>query len=152
MSTNPLSEEGRQAANRNSTNGAEVGAVKEDQNPGTAALCAQPEPSSVGRSTGPRTEQGKRISSKNALQHGFYSRELVRLHLRKEDRKSYLKLFDGILRDWNPVGQSELIQVELMTNYLYQLLQLRRLLSTMRGASLDEILGRIWKRSPWMAE
>jgi len=31
-----------------------------------------------GHSTGPRTIQGKRMSSKNALTHGFFSREFTR--------------------------------------------------------------------------
>jgi len=53
-----------------------------------------------------------------------------------------MKLLDGLLRDWNPVGQSELIQVELMAGHLYQHLRLLRFFSATRGgiASVDETL------------
>jgi hypothetical protein len=72
------------------------------------------------RSPGPRTVQGKRISSQNALTHGFFSRDLIRGHLHTKDRRAYLRLFNGFLEELKPDGQSEFIQVELITNHLYQ--------------------------------
>jgi hypothetical protein len=84
-------------------------------------------------STGPRSIQGKRISSRNALVYGFFSRELVQMHLKTEDRRSYRKLFNTFVQELNPFGQLELIQIELMTNHLYQYLRLLRHMDAMRG-------------------
>jgi hypothetical protein len=93
-------------------------------------------------STGPRTIQGKKISSRNSLVHGFYARELIQSHLKKSDRKTYLKLFNGFVEELNPVGQSELIQIELMTNYLYLHLRLLRVLSVLRGSDNSSLFSK----------
>jgi len=85
-------------------------------------------------STGPRTARGKRISSRNALKHGFFSRELVLRHLlNKEDQKDFVQVLKGLRDDWKPVGQSELIQVELMANHLQQYKCILRFRRALRG-------------------
>ena len=90
-------------------------------------------------SAGPRTAQGKRISSRNALVHGFFSRELVLMHLKREDRRSYLKLFNTFVQELDPFGQLELVQIELMTNYLYQYKRLSRHMAAMRGGKIIDL-------------
>ena len=48
------------------------------------------------RATGPRTAQGKPRSSKNAIKHGFFSREMVRVHIHKEDRQEYMAVLEEL--------------------------------------------------------
>lgn len=93
------------------------------------------------RSTGPRTTRGKRRSSKNAIKHGFFSRELIQLHLRKEDKKHYMNVLRGLFKAWQPIGQSEVIQVELMAFHLQQQKRLVRLMSALRSGKPGFLLG-----------
>ena len=86
------------------------------------------------RSTGPRTAQGKRRSSRNAVKHGFFCRDL-QMTLSTADRRECTKLLTGLHETWNPIGQSELIQVELMAFHLHQQKRLMRLMSIRRDSS-----------------
>ena len=89
------------------------------------------------KSTGPRTSQGKRRSSKNAIRHGFFSKEIADLHmLDKKDRKAYLKLLAGLCEKWKPVDISELIQVELMATHLHHF---KCVFSTSRSSSWGSV-------------
>jgi hypothetical protein len=103
-----------------------------------------PQPGSMkegaGRSTGPRTIQGKRISSRNALAHGFFAKEVMHDHLRRKDRGLFKKIFNGFIREQNPVGQSELAQIELMAMFLYQYVRLFRVATALRGGSISQLL------------
>jgi hypothetical protein len=102
MSTNPLSEERRQASNQNSTNGAEERAVREDQNPANVHSNSQTTPvlstqqsdhSSAGRSTGPRTSSGKERSKRNSLKHGIFAEAIL---LKTESHDEYESLVNRL--------------------------------------------------------
>src|SRR6185295_14469435 len=56
------------------------------------------------KSTGPRSEPGKRRSSRNALKTGMYSSEVL---LSNDNPDDYTHLLDSYAAEWNPVGQSE---------------------------------------------
>jgi hypothetical protein len=60
-------------------------------------------------STGPRTPEGKLISSGNALKDGLYSKDAL---IPIEDRDEYLKFGEGYVAALKPVGlpQEELVQ------------------------------------------
>ncbi|MFH2002800.1 MAG: hypothetical protein ABIK28_24230 [Planctomycetota bacterium] len=59
-------------------------------------------------STGPRTDVGKDIVSKNAIRHGILSKSVVLRHGQlKEDPEEYAALLAGIMDDWQPCGTTE---------------------------------------------
>jgi len=92
------------------------------------------------RSTGPRTAGGKRRSSQNAYKHGFFSKEILRFHLRKEDRRGYRKTLKELCETWDPVGESEKIQIELIAFHLQQLKRVLRLMTARRATALPFVL------------
>jgi len=55
-------------------------------------------------STGPRTEEGKAISSMNALKHGLTA---ITVLLPGEDPAAYQALYDGTFRDFEPINTTE---------------------------------------------
>ena len=102
-------------------------------------------------STGPKTPHGKRRSSKNAVRHGFFSKEIANVHmLDKKDQKAYSKLLADLCQQWNPVEPTELIQVQLMATHLHQYKCALRLTAALRGTGLDDPL-HLLVRSPTTA-
>ena len=74
-------------------------------------------------STGPRTEAGKLVSSRNSFKHGLYSRKLV---IQGEDRADLDALRDDLRREHQPANTTEEILVnELAENY-WRLRRMRR--------------------------
>jgi hypothetical protein len=74
------------------------------------------------RSTGPKTEEGKKISCLNALRNGFNSPVDVLPH---EDMQAYLGLGKEFNETWQPQGAYEARLVQTMTsqhwrNRIYQ--------------------------------
>jgi hypothetical protein len=64
-------------------------------------------------STGPKTEEGKKISSLNALRNGFNSPVDVLPH---EDMQAYLGLGKEFTETWQPKGAYEVRLVQTMTS------------------------------------
>ncbi len=62
-----------------------------------------------GKATGPRTEQGKQKSSRNATKHGVFSKVIV---LKTESRAEYEELLAGLWEDRKPEGTLEELLVE----------------------------------------
>ena len=56
------------------------------------------------RSTGPKTEEGKRVSSQNALKHGFAGFSIL---IEEEDREAYDQHLDAYFSRFKPVEQVE---------------------------------------------
>jgi hypothetical protein len=66
----------------------------------------------VKKSTGPRTAEGKRNSSRNALKHGLFVKDLViRSGKGKENPREFQQLFENLRKDLQPEGQLEELQV-----------------------------------------
>ena len=63
------------------------------------------------KSHGPKTEEGRKISSQNAVKHGLYSSSVV---LTTESREEYQALLDAYIQQFQPEGQVELHLVEEM--------------------------------------
>jgi hypothetical protein len=75
----------------------------------------------------PRTPRRKRISSKNAVKHGFFSKDVISAYrLDPAARDEYSQLVKDLCEYWKPVGASEFIQVELMAAHLFQYRSFRR--------------------------
>lgn len=91
---------------------------------------------SARRGTGPRTKRGKRISSKNALKHGFLSKEVVRRGVPwGENPAEFKQLLDSYLDHFKPVGPVEMDQLELAVIALWRY---RRVLKAERGMNLGQ--------------
>jgi hypothetical protein len=75
-------------------------------------------------STGPRTAQGKSISSGNALKHGLSARFRV---LQSENQDDFDNLIDQLRRTFQPANVYETILVEEMAHSHWRLARARRL-------------------------
>ena len=87
-----------------------------------------------GKATGPRTEQGKKRSSRNATKHGVFSEVVV---LKSESRIEYDRLLTGLLETWQPEGTLEEFLVEKMAAIVWR--QRRLLLA--EGAEIQKNTG-----------
>jgi hypothetical protein len=65
------------------------------------------------KSTGPLSEEGKKISSMNALRHGLLAREVViKLGDHQEDEREFLEFLDSVWNRHQPVGAEEEFEVQ----------------------------------------
>jgi hypothetical protein len=73
------------------------------------------------KSTGPKTEEGKAISSKNALKHGLRSHEVIldSPHY-KENISDFNVLLNSLFNDLKPVGQFQEFLVYKIANSLWR--------------------------------
>jgi hypothetical protein len=69
-------------------------------------------------STGPKTEEGKSVSSMNALKHGLTAQTTL---LPDEDPQFYSALSEGIRGELDPVGYVESILVDLIVGKMWRL-------------------------------
>jgi len=90
------------------------------------------------KSTGPNTPAGKKRSSRNAIKHGVFSRELVSAW---EDDKDFRQLLNQLIDDFQPIDTFEMLQVEQMAVSAWK--QAR--LTGIETAALDARLGRLIK-------
>jgi len=82
------------------------------------------------KSTGPKTEEGKAASSKNATRHGFYSKEF---QVREDEREAFTRLYAGLLKEIQP---TTVVLHELFLQYVHACWNLHRL----RGIEADYFL------------
>jgi hypothetical protein len=64
------------------------------------------------KSTGPKTQEGKEMSSMNALTHGVFQKSVFSKSTSLEDMKLYDFLCLGLAETWNPVGLHEKLDVQ----------------------------------------
>lgn len=69
-------------------------------------------------STGPTSEEGKAISSKNALKHGYAGSTIV---IDDEDQEAYNLHLDAYHQTFQPIGQPERDSVRLAANALWRI-------------------------------
>jgi len=72
-------------------------------------------------STGPRTPEGKAISSKNSFKHGLSSRDCI---VAPEDQPEFDKMLDSYSQELRPVGQ---LEQDLFQQFLLAAWNLRRI-------------------------
>ena len=75
------------------------------------------------RSTGPRSDQGKRRVARNAITHGVFARELL---LPDENREQFLELRDGLIDSVKPQNALELTLVDQMFAAQWKVLRAQR--------------------------
>ena len=86
-------------------------------------------PSSMNRSTGPRTPQGKRRSSQNAFKHGLYASDDFFRHAALalgEDPRKFQRLFKGLAQARPPADALEWALVEDIAFVLWKKARLER--------------------------
>jgi hypothetical protein len=75
------------------------------------------------KSTGPKTDDGKARSSRNALRHGLTAAQAV---LPYENQDDYEKLREGMLASYAPENTAEQALVEELANAYWRLMRLHR--------------------------
>ena len=73
--------------------------------------------------TGPRTSAGKAVSSRNAVGFGFFAKNLF---LTKSAKREYSHLLRDLLAEWQPVGPTEILQLEILAWFAFQLRRVLR--------------------------
>ena len=68
-------------------------------------------------STGPKTQQGKRAVSANAVRHGLLSQKLI---LPGESQADFDRLLSGLLQEMRPVGTVEQVLVERIATTMWR--------------------------------
>jgi hypothetical protein len=69
------------------------------------------------RSTGPRTERGKRTASRNAIKLGFFARDVVlRTERGEESLEEFQTLLGRLYESYKPVGVAEELLVQTIAN------------------------------------
>ncbi len=76
------------------------------------------------KSTGPRTREGKSLSSKNATKHGLVSKQVL---LQDESEEEFEEFSQGLRDDLKPVGALETRLVEDIAADFWRLSRIRRI-------------------------
>ena len=79
------------------------------------------------RSTGPRSPEGREISSRNSQQHGVLSR---RVTTDVEGNEIYERMLNGFMGEYGPRSETEILLVERLANLFWRE---RRLIQTERS-------------------
>ncbi len=101
------------------------------------------------KSTGPRTEEGKERSSRNAVKHGLTSRRVV---LADEDPKEYMEFRIEIHEDLRPMGSLETSLANRITAQTWRLARVPAIETEMidalrpNASTGDGSLGKIWQK------
>ncbi len=83
------------------------------------------------RSTGPKTQRGKNMSSINATKYEFLSREFTNSSaMSEEEKKEFKKYKDDIIAHYNPVGP---IEIGLLHRYAVNQYRLSRIIRAENG-------------------
>ena len=90
-------------------------------------------------STGPRTPEGKLASSRNAFQHGLYSKQLV---LPGEDPAELDALRQDLRREHQPANTTEEILVNELAEHYWRLRRMRKFEARIMGTGTLEELER----------
>jgi len=93
------------------------------------------------KSHGPKTEEGRQKSSRNALKHGLYSSSVV---LNTEPRKQYNEMLDAYLLELQPQGPVELDLVEEMVAAKWRQRRLRAIESELLDEEMNDV--EVWFR------
>jgi len=85
------------------------------------------------KSTGPRTEDGRRMSSRNATQHGLFASDVV---AHGEDQARYQALLDALFAEHQPATVTEELLVERLALAFWREKRLARAEKKMMESSM----------------
>src|SRR5918912_4277830 len=91
-----------------------------------------------GKSTGPRTPEGKAVSRLNAVKHGLLSQEVL---LPGEDEAALNELSERLMSELQPEGEMEGLLVEQIIAAIWRLRRLRRVEAGIFAWELENIVG-----------
>jgi hypothetical protein len=101
-------------------------------------------------STGPKSDEGKSIVSKNAIKHGIFTRDLIiSKGDGKEDEKEYRELLGNLIDNLNPQGQLESLLVEKIAVDFWRLRRLLRFETGSIRKFLDNVVANYYEESDW---
>jgi hypothetical protein len=72
------------------------------------------------KSTGPRTFEGKRTASRNAVRHGLLS-DSAEVLLKGENKDEFEAFHQNLLTNLDPQGQLEVLLAERVTGFFWKL-------------------------------
>ena len=87
------------------------------------------------KSTGPRTQEGKRAVSQNAVKHGLFAREAV---IKCEDPAAYEVHREALLDELSPVGAIESMLAERIVSLSWRLLRVERMQNQATDCLIEE--------------
>ena len=87
------------------------------------------------KSTGPRTPEGKAISSQNALKHGLNARDVVLKD--DEEREEFAKLLTDLAAELNPDGVLETLLFNRLLRASWDLRRVERMEAEQAAEGLD---------------
>jgi hypothetical protein len=90
------------------------------------------------KSTGPRTDEGKAVSSQNAVKHGLFAREAV---IHGENPAQFDLYREAFLADLRPVGPMESMLAERIVSLAWRLQRAERLQNQAIDAKILESTG-----------
>jgi hypothetical protein len=102
------------------------------------------------KSTGPRTEQGKRESARNAVKHGLTARHLV---LSIEEQSDFDQLRSDLIAEHQPAGTQEFLLVTQIADAFWRLQRIRSIETAtierqldVESADPEQTLASAWER------
>ena len=105
------------------------------------------------KSTGPVTDEGKVIVSKNAVKHGIFAKDLIiSAGDGKEDEGEYKELLNGLINSLNPVGRMECLLVEKIAVDFWRLRRVLRYETGSIRKHLDMIINDYYSNKDWQTE
>jgi len=101
-------------------------------------------------STGPITEEGKIIVSKNAIKHGIFTNDLViGKGDGKEKKEEYIRLLNNLFECLNPQGQLECLLVEKIAVDFWRLRRVLRFEMASIRKYLDGATDNFYRKEGW---
>src|SRR6478672_5135089 len=80
--------------------------------------------SNAQRSTGPKTQEGKQASSRNATRHGLTGTQIV---IPGEDTAAYEELREGLVQSYRPANAAERVLVDQIAANAWRLMRAQRI-------------------------
>jgi len=105
------------------------------------------------KSTGPQTDQGKKVVSQNAVKHGLFAAEAV---IKGEDPAEYQAYHDQFLAELDPVGAVETMLADRFVSLVWRLKRAERMqnqaIDSMIESQIDNPMAKSLNMVKWHAK
>ena len=102
-------------------------------------------PATPGHATGPRSPEGKAVSSLNALKSGLTGRTVL---LPSDDAAAYLQQLEGLIAEFQPLGPREAALVQSIADVFWRLDRIPRLELAIFAKGREEFASLVADRDP----